>query len=210
MRRGIRRAIEGVVVVVVALLFVTAAGRGVAEAFFSSLRIAKPKPVSVTVPGFSGPTTSRRLQDAIGGMIADTTNVTLDEADRPVASLRAADSVAGFHVLLPAARKDSVTLIVVGARSIAMTVDRAQLQTIMSEAGNAAQNVPASLQGAHVEFRFSRAVRAQYGHCPAPVNNTLQGQVQGRHRQPITAIASCSSKALRPLPPLQPARTCND
>jgi hypothetical protein len=179
MTRRRRRIIEGLIVVGVALLSLTAAGRAAATGFFSSLRIAKPKPVSVTVPGFSGPTASRRLQDAIGGMIADTTSVTLDEADRPVASLLAADSIVGFHVLLPTTRRDSVTLIVVGAHSVAMTVDRAQLQTIMNEADNAAARVPSSLQGARVELRSPRAVRAQYGHCPAPVDNTLQGQIQG-------------------------------
>jgi hypothetical protein len=168
-----------VVIIVIALLAFTAPGRGIWQRFFSSLRIAKPQPVSVTIPGFSGPAPTRRLQDAIAGMVADTTSVTLDEADRPVASAEAASQLAGFAIQLPRGRTDSPTLIVMGAHAVAMTVNRSQLETIFREAGIASVSLPPSLNGTRVSIRTPRAIRAQYGHCPLPVANTLQGQIQG-------------------------------
>ena len=168
-----------VVLVVVVLLALTAPGRELWHGFFSSLRIAKPQPVSVAIPGFSGPTATRRLPDAIGGMIADTTRSTLDEKDQPAASASVASQLAGFAVQLPHGRTDPPTLIIMGAHSVAMTVNRAQLQTIFREAGDASVSLPASLNGTVVAIKTPRAVRAQYGHCPIPVANTLQGQIQG-------------------------------
>lgn len=168
-----------VVAVIVLVIALTAPGRGLWQRFFSSLRIEKPKPVSVTIPGFTGSASTRRLQDAIGGMVADTTNVTLDEKDQPAATPDAASQIAGFAVQLPSKRTDPVSLIITGARSIGMTVNLAQLQTIYREAGNASQSLPASLNGARVAIRTARAVQAQYGHCPVPTANTLQGQIQG-------------------------------
>ncbi|HEY8310036.1 MAG TPA: hypothetical protein VIG47_05735, partial [Gemmatimonadaceae bacterium] len=112
MRRNRWQQTVIVVIVVIALLALTAPGRGIWQRFFSSLRIAKPQAVSVTIPGFSGPTATRRLQDAIGGMVADTTSVTLDEPDQPVASAQAASRLAGFAAQLPSKRTDPPTLIV--------------------------------------------------------------------------------------------------
>lgn len=179
MRERVRQLIAAGVILVAALLAFTGPGNSLWQRFFSSLRIAKPQPVSVTIPGFSGPTPTHRLQDAIGGMIADTTSVTLDEADQPAATVERAGQLAGFTVHLPHVRADLPTLIVMGAHDIAMTVNRSQLRTIFREAGNASIVLPPSLNGKRVTIKTPRAVRAQYGHCPAPVANTLQGQIQG-------------------------------
>lgn len=168
-----------VVLVIVAVLAFTGPGRGVWQGFFSSLRIEKPKPVSVTIPGMTGSASARRLEGAITGMIADTSSITLDEPDRPAATADAASQLAGFAARLPGKRTDPPTLIVTGARSVSMIVDRSQLQTIYREAGNAAIPVPSSVNGARVSITTSRGIRAQYGHCPIPVANTLQGQIQG-------------------------------
>lgn len=176
-RRGLW-AIAGVLAVV-ALGLSTAWGRGVGEQWFASLRIAKPQPVGASVSSSSGANASRRLQDIIGSMIADTVRVTLDEPDHPVSSEAEASQLAGFAAQLPRSRKDSPTLVVLGAHAIAITVRRTQLQTILAEAGKSAVALPPSLDGAAVAIRTRRAIRAQYGHCPAPVPNTLQNQVQG-------------------------------
>lgn len=174
-----RRWATLIVAVVAALLLATAPGRALAGRFFASLRIAKPQPVSVNVPSFAGPNAGRELQDAIGPMIADTVAVTLAEPDQPAAGAAAAGRLAGFSPELPRSRKDPPTLIVMGARTIAMTVRASQLRTILQEAGQPAAALPPALDGSTVTVRTPRAVRAQYGHCPAPVANTLQGQMQG-------------------------------
>lgn len=168
-----------VVFAVVLLLALTAPGRGVWRDFLASLRIAKPQPVSVNVPGFSGPAPTRRLQDAIEGMIADTTSVILDEKDQAVSSPAAASQLAGFTVQLPRTRSDQPTFIVVGAHAVAANVNRAQLLTIFREAGKSSVLVPAPVNGARVTIKAPRSIRVQYGHCPVAVTNTLQGQIQG-------------------------------
>jgi hypothetical protein len=167
------------VAVIAAFLALTAPGRGLAERFFGSLRIARPQPVTVNIPTFAGPTATRQLQDVIGPMITDTVAATLSEPDQAAASAEAARRIAGFAPELPRTRKDPPTLIVTGARTIAMTVHAGQLRTILREAGKPAAALPPTLDGAVVTVRTPRAVRAQYGHCPAPVANTLQGQIQG-------------------------------
>jgi hypothetical protein len=167
------------VAAIAAFLSLTAAGRSLAQRFFASLRIEKPQSVSVNVPSFAGPNANRLLQDAIGPMIADTVAVTLDEPDQSAASPVAAGRLAGFALELPRTRKDPPTLVVVGARATAMTVRTSQLRTILREAGKPSAELPQTLDGAVVTVRTPRAIRAQFGHCPAPVANTLQGQLQG-------------------------------
>ena len=179
MRRKEPWAALALVTSIATFLSLTTPGRGLAQRFFASLRIAKPQAVSVNVPSFAGPNAGRQLQDAIGPMIADTVAVTLDERDLPVAGIEAARRLAGFAPQLPRTRRDPPMLIVIGARATSMTVRVDQLRTILREAGKPAAQLPRSLDGALVTIRTPRAVRAQYGHCPAPVANTLQGQIQG-------------------------------
>lgn len=152
----------------------TPPGRTLRHQVFATLRLAKPQPVNVNIPSFSGPNANRQLQDMVSGMISKTVNVTLDEQDQPVANADAASKLAGFTVRLPRARKDAPTLIVTGAHTIEMAVDRGQLRTIFTEAGRPNVVLPASLDGAAVAVRTPRAIRAQYGNCPVPVANSLQ------------------------------------
>jgi hypothetical protein len=171
-----------------ALIFV--ATTGVAAPFLSSLRIAKPQAVSAGIPGAAAGNGARQLQSMIGGMIATAVNVGADEADQPVANVAAAGKLAGFPALLPHARTDSPVMIVLGAHEADMTVDVGQLRTIFAEAGQPTAPLPASAQGAKVVLRTPRALRAQYGNCPVPAANTLQGQVQGPP-PPSTDNANC-------------------
>jgi hypothetical protein len=166
-------------VALVVFLSATTPGRGAALTFFQSLRIAKPQPVSVNVPGFSGPAATRRLQDAVSGMIADSVRVMLDEPDQSVPNPAAASHLAGFGARLPEARRDPPTLIVLGAHAVAMSVNPSQLRTIFAESGRPNVDLPPSLNGASVTIKTPPAIRAQYGHCPVPVANTLQNQIQG-------------------------------
>jgi hypothetical protein len=179
-----------ITIVIVGVLASTSPGRGLAQQFFASLRIAKPQPVSVTVPSFSGPNANRQLQDAVSGMIADKVNVTLDEADQPVTSADAAGKAAGFVARLPRGRKDSPTLIVMGAHAVALTVNLAQLKTIFAEAGKPDVALPKSVDGAAITVKSPRAIRAQYGNCPAPPAATIQNQIQGPP-PPSTDNGSC-------------------
>ncbi len=171
-----------------ALVFV--AVTGVADSFLSSLRIAKPQAVSAGVPGAAAGNGARQLQNMVGGMIAKTVNVGADEPDQPIASAAAAAKVAGFPAQLPRSRTDLPAMSVLGAHEADMTIDVSQLRTIFAEAGRAATPLPESVQGAKVAIRTPRALRAQYGNCPIPQANTLQGQVQGPP-PPSTDNANC-------------------
>lgn len=152
------------------------------------MRIAKPEPVSANPAVPAGSNANRQLQDAIGGMVSRKVNVALDEADQTVTSPAAAATAAGFAVRLPRTRHDAPVLVVVGARAVDMTVDRNELRTILMEAGQSAP-VPESIQGARLAVRTPRALRAQYGNCPAAAN-TLATQIQGTP-PPSAENASC-------------------
>ncbi|MGH7584055.1 MAG: hypothetical protein ACREL5_12595 [Gemmatimonadales bacterium] len=179
------------VAVLVVLFFVSTPGRSVAGQFIASLRIAKPQPVTVTVPGFSGPGTNHQLEDAIGGMVADTVHTDLDEGDQPVPTPDSAAHLAGMPVHLLNGRADAPKVFVLGARRVSMVVDRNQLRTILDEAGDRATVVPASVNGASFTMTTSRAIRLQYGHCPEAAPNTIAGQVQGPPPPPAD-ISDCA------------------
>jgi hypothetical protein len=167
------------VIFIGAALLLTHPGRAVAHRFFASLRMEKPKTVSASFAAPSGSSRTRRVQDLVARMVSDSLSVDQEERDRSVAGLREAAQAAGFTPLLPAARADAPTLTVTGASTVSMTVKRAQLRTILDEAGVSAE-VPASVDGTVITVKTPRGVRAQYGHCPAPPDTTLQGQLAGR------------------------------
>ena len=171
--------IASLAIVVIALWVIPASGGTVGERFFASLRIAKPATVTANVPSAAGTNGNRRLQDIIGGILADKMTVSLDENERSVSSAKEAATIAGFTPRLPRSRKDPVTLAVTGAHSIELTVNRDQLRTILTQAGKPNTQLPTSLSGAKVAIQTPRAIRAQYGNCPAPVANTLQNQING-------------------------------
>jgi hypothetical protein len=176
--------------VLIVVLSATTAGRSLAHGFLASLRLAKPQTVSASVSPAPGAGGTRPLQGVIGGMIAKSVSTPLDEADQPAASAAAAAKLAGFDVQLPRARTDAPTLSIIGAHAIEMVADRTQLRTIFAEAGRKDVAVPDAVDGAKVAVRTARAVRAQYGNCPVPVANTIQGQIQGPP-PPSTDNANC-------------------
>jgi hypothetical protein len=141
--------------------------------------LAKPQPVSANPAANVATRSNRQLQDAIAAMVTATPTVTLDEPDRPAPAADSASALAGFGVHLVTARGDSPTFTVIGARDVTMTIDRTQLRTILDESGRMDVPTPPSLSGSVLRIREARAVGAQYGHCPPPVSNTLQGQLQG-------------------------------
>ena len=123
-------------------------------------------------------------------MVSPTPKTVLDEPARNAANVKEATALAGFPVQLVTARSDTPSLSVVGARDIETTVERQQLRTILDEAGEDTVATPAALQGAPFGISAPRAVRAEYGHCPAPVANTIQGQLQGSP-PPSTDYGDC-------------------
>jgi hypothetical protein len=158
----------------------TASGRTLRREFFAALRIARPEAVSVNVPAFSGPTGSRRLQDAIASMLASKVRVTQESTDTTVADSAAAAKVAGFAPQLIAGRPDKPSFAVETVRSMTLTVDRGQLQTIMAEVGQSSGAVPASVDGGTLTIQTPAAVIARYGHCPELEGQTLTNQIAQR------------------------------
>ncbi|HEV2183515.1 MAG TPA: DUF4367 domain-containing protein, partial [Candidatus Acidoferrales bacterium] len=76
-------------------------------------------------------------------------------------------NLAGFHVQLPSKRTDTPVLDVAGVHAFDLTVDRARLQAILKEAGRSDLSLPQSIDGAVVDVKIPRRVRARYGSCPA-------------------------------------------
>lgn len=171
-------------------LLAAVVGTPAGQRLLTTLRIARPQAVSAGVPGAGTAGGARPLQNMIGGMIATSVNVALDEPDQPVSTVAAAAKATGFAPQLPTAQTGAPTMVAMGAHTIDMTVDIAQLRTIFAEAGKTAVPLPESAQGSKVVLRTPRALRTQYGNCPPPAANTIQGQVQGPP-PPSTDNASC-------------------
>jgi hypothetical protein len=175
----------------------TASGGAARDRFFAVLRIKRPDNVSVNVPAFSGPTGSRRLQDAIAGMLASNVRVTREARDTIAPDSATAARLAGFAPHLLAARTDAPRFSVETARSISMTVNRAQLQTIMTEAGETGVDIPASVDGGTLLIDTPAAVSASYGHCPEIEGQTLTNQIAQRP-PPAAESADCVNLEQRP------------
>ena len=170
---GIRVAIL-VVVAVVASIRVS--GEAIGSRFLSSLRIARPKAVTVNGPS---PTGARRLADVVIGIAAETTTVSTMEEDRGVPSLESASRIAGFKVRVLSARPDAATIGLIGAQKLEARIKRGQLVTLLAEAGRRDVRVDPSLDGASLSLLVPRGARVQYGNCPAPIAATLQNQING-------------------------------
>lgn len=162
-------AVLAAVVIVWSALPVT---RRLTQRFFGSLRMRNVQTVNLSLSSFVGPGANRTLQQMVTQMIADKVTVTASENAQPAPTANEAGRLAGFRVTLPAGRRDTPTLTVLGAHAFDLTVDRARLQAILKEAGRADLTVPASVDGAVVHVRVPRRVRARYGQCPRPPRAT--------------------------------------
>jgi hypothetical protein len=103
-------------------------------------------------------------------MISDKVQVVTNEEDHTVSDAASARQMAGFDVRLLSSRKDAPQIVVDGVHKINVSVDRARLQAIATEAGHSDISLPASLDGKTVEVEVPRAVQLQYGTCPGPTD----------------------------------------
>jgi hypothetical protein len=165
-------------ILAVATLSFSAAARSAGARFFDSLRIAAPARVNVGISAAAGVNGNRSLQQVVSDMAADKASVTTDEADQAAPNLVVASQMAGFAAQLPRLRKDTPKFLVLGARTIQMSVDHNRLQTILHEAGRSDVVLATAVDGAVLAVQDPRAIRSQYGNCPVP-DNSLQGQIAG-------------------------------
>lgn len=163
-------ALAGLVVIAAGLSL--PAGREAAGAFFRSLRMQKVQAVNVDLSSFTDPNANPTLHDMVAQMISSKVVVTANEKDQPAADSAAATPIAGFPVQLLGGRKDAPKVVVAGQHAVTLTIDRARLQAIFTEAGRPELSVPASLEGSTVSVQMPRAVEATYGTCPGPTNAT--------------------------------------
>lgn len=162
-------------VVVAGVLLLPVSGETAGHRFFSSLRLAKPTPVSAVASA----NPSRALPVLIGNMLADSVSITREEADAPVADVAAAQKLAGFAPKSPVLQTKRTAVIVTGAREARAVLHRSQLSTTLLQAGLGRVATDPSLEGAVVTFSTPRGVRQQFGHCPEATPATIQGQLQG-------------------------------
>lgn len=151
-------------------------GESLGSQFLKSLRIARPQTVTANAPA---PGAARRLSDVIIGIAAETTTVASTGEDRSVPSADSASRLAGFRVQLLRTRTDPASFTVLGPQAVAARVNRKQLSTLFAEAGRSDLRVEPSLDGSAVSLAVPMGVRVQYGNCPAPIQNTIQTQIQG-------------------------------
>ncbi|MGH7620517.1 MAG: hypothetical protein ACREPM_25150 [Gemmatimonadaceae bacterium] len=165
---------------IVALLWVIPVnGQTIGARFFASLRLAKPK-AETAGAGLSAPLNAgRRLQDVLAGIVAESEVAAHDEPNVPAETPEIAAKSAGFQPRLLRARNDRATITLLGEQRVDASVGADQLRTLLVQAGNRGVAVPRTIDKAPVSFVAARGVRVQYGNCPAPVANTIQGQIQG-------------------------------
>jgi hypothetical protein len=195
-----RSAVAGVVALVVigTILAFPIAGESAGARLFASLRLAKPKPDTAGAALNAPLNGGRRLEDVLAAVVAESTVTTRDEPTAAVANAEAAAKMAGFHPRLLSARPEAPTITILGEQHVEASVNPRQLQTLLTQAGSLRTTVPRSLDGAHVSFATSRGVRIQYGNCPAPAANTIQGQINGPP-PPSADNASCVAVTEVPL-----------
>jgi hypothetical protein len=160
-------------VLVVAAGSLSAPGvRNMALKSLQLLRMQKVQAVNANFSQFADANANPTLHQMVTQMISDKVQVEENEEDQPAADVASARQLAGFDVMLLAARKDAPKITVGGAHKIAVNVDRTRLQAIVTEAGHPDLPLPQSLDGATVGVRVPRSVQLQYGTCPGPADAT--------------------------------------
>jgi hypothetical protein len=170
-----------IVVVVVAGGISVPAVRNAAVKSLQSLRMQKVQAVNADFSPYVDANANPTLHQMVTQMISDKVQVEVNEEDHPVADVAGAKQLAGFNVQLLGARKDAPTMVVGGSHKIDVTVDRARLQAIATEAGHGGLVLPQSLDGATVGVQVPRSVQLQYGTCPtaATANQVVADNITG-------------------------------
>src|SRR6266852_425316 len=111
-------------------------GRAVVGRMLRSLRMQKVQAVNVDLSAFTDPNANPTLHQMFTQMISDKVVVTANEPDQPANDASSATQLAGFSVKLLSGRTDAPKFVVSGQHAMNLTVDRARLQTIFSQAGH--------------------------------------------------------------------------
>jgi hypothetical protein len=159
-----------IVVVVVAGGLSIPAVRNAAVKSLQSLRVQKIQTVNADFSPYIDANANPSLHQMVTQMISDKVKVETNEEDHPVTDVAGARQLAGFDVKLISARKDAPMMVVGGSHKIDVTVDRARLQAIATEAGHSDIVLPQSLDGQTVGVEVPRSVQLQYGTCPTAAN----------------------------------------
>ncbi len=167
-------------VVIVGSLSIPAV-RNAALSSLRSLRMQKVQAVNADFSNYVDANANPSLHQMVTQMISDKVQVEENEDDRPAADVASASQMAGFPVKLIGVRKDAPQLTVGGVHKIAVSVDRARLQAIATEAGHPNLSIPQSVDGATVGVQVPRSVQVQYGTCPgaASAGNVIADNVTG-------------------------------
>lgn len=176
----------GVWVVLIAVIAIAAvlaipATRNLAVKSLQSLRMQKVQAVNADFSPYVDSGANPSLRQMVTQMISDKVKVETNEEDTPVSDLAGASKLAGFNVRLLAARKGAPKLTVGGVHKIEVSVDRARLQAIATEAGHPEIVLPQSLDGQSVGVEVPRSVQVQYGTCPgaASAGNVIADNITG-------------------------------
>ena len=168
-----------ITIVLVGGALITPPGRSLAAKWLGSLRLQKVQAVNLDFSPFVDANANPALQQMVSQMISDKVEVSVNEANQPVADRSAASTATGFPVQLIATRKDAPKLVVSGRHELKMTVDRSRLQEILKAAGHPDIVLPESLDRASFSVKIPRALHAQFGSCPGPVtaNKAIANQI---------------------------------
>ena len=180
-------------IVVIAVLFTLAPVQAAASQFLGLFRVRKFAAISVN------PASLQSL-DMAGGQIdkllaEEVTFVKKPSDPVAVASAAEASQKAGIPVRLPAALTSAPRLTVQDGVGAKAKIDLARVQAILDAAGRSDIKLPASLDGANVEFAVPAMVSAEYD-CGAPVVVKPTGDFSGVGGAPTSRPAALPSKCV--------------
>jgi len=178
---------------------ITPPGRSLASKWLGSLRLQKVQAVNLDFSPFVDANANPALQQMVSQMISEKVEVSVNEANQPVADWSAASTAAGFPVQLIATRKDPPKLVVSGRHELKMTVDRSRLQEILKAAGHPEILLPESLDGASfsvkIPGRFTPNSDPVLG--LSPQTRRLLTRLSRLHLQRVSTRIACGSPKAR-------------
>src|SRR6266498_3064314 len=109
---------------------------------------------------------------ALGNQFTELISNSMDMTQKPGDPTQAADAaqasqLAGFNVRLPKELTPS-QIYVTDAAAFTLTVDRANAQALLDEAGRSDLVLPDSIDGAKISVNIPASASAGYGSCPKP------------------------------------------
>ena len=158
-------AAAGALTIAAAVVITVAPVRAWAENLLLIFRVEHVTVLDLSSASSQGLENNQIFNQAMSHILSEDVTVTQPPQNpQPVADAAAASRLAGFKVHLIAGETPT-SLLVRGAISAQMRLDRDRLQSIFDESGRSDLHVPSSVDGAVISLRVPAGILAAWGEC---------------------------------------------